>query len=82
MAWEAVRAQPSQVDSAAAPARRSSRTSTWRPGAARGGTLGQRGPAEGSVCPSCPARQQQLLPNPRLLYRWHDGAPYSKQSAP
>ena len=48
-AWEAGRARPSQEDNAAAPARRSSGTSTWRPSATRGGTLGQRGRAEGLV---------------------------------
>ena len=39
-AWQAGRAHPSQEDSAAAPARRSAGTSTWRPGATRGGALG------------------------------------------
>ena len=77
-AWEAGQARPSQEDSAAAPARRSLGTSTWRPGATRGGALGQRGPIEGSVCPSWPARQQQLMPRPRLLHLAHDGAPCSK----
>ena len=43
-AWEARRARPSQEDSAAAPARRTSRTSTWRPGATRGGLSGSVGP--------------------------------------
>ena len=61
-AWEAGRARPNQEHSAAAPARRTSGTSTWRPGATRGGALGQRGPAAGSVCPSWPARQQRLMP--------------------
>ena len=81
-AWEAGRARLSQEDNAAAPARRSSGTSTWRPGAARGGDLGQRGPAEGPVWPSWPARQQRLMPQPRLLHLAQDGAPCSKQSAP
>ena len=36
-AWEAGRARPSQEDSVAAPARRASGMSTWRPGATRGG---------------------------------------------
>ena len=36
----------------------------------------------GSVCPSCPAWQQRLMPQPILLHLWHDGAPCSKQSAP
>ena len=67
-AWEAGRARPSQEDSVAAPARRSSGTSTWRPGATRGGALGQRGPAAGSVCPWWPAWQQRLMPQPRLLH--------------
>ena len=40
-AFEAGRARPSQEDNAAAPARRASGTSTWRPGATRGGTTGQ-----------------------------------------
>ena len=35
------RARPSQEDNAAAPGRRASGTSTWRPGATRGGTTGQ-----------------------------------------
>ena len=39
-AWEAGRARPSRDDNAAAPARRSSGTSTWRPGTTRGGALG------------------------------------------
>ena len=81
-AWEAGRARPSQEDSAAARARQSSGTSTWRPSATLGGALGQRGPAQGSVCPSWPARQQRLMPQPRLLHLAHDGAPCSKQSAP
>ena len=42
--WEARRARPSQEDNAAAPARRASGTSTWRPGATRGGALGSLGP--------------------------------------
>ena len=61
-AWEAGRACPIQEDGAAAPAHRSSGRSTWRPGATRGGTLGQRGPAERSVCASWPARQQRVMP--------------------
>ena len=77
-AWEAGRARPSQEDNAAAPARRSSGTSSWRPGATRGGTLGQRGPVKGPVWPSWTARQQRLMPQPRLLHLTHDGAPCSK----
>ena len=76
-AWEA-----SQEDSAAAPARRSWGTSTWRPGVTRGAAFGQREPAAGSVCPLCPGRQQRLMPQPRLLHLRHNGAPCSKQSAP
>ena len=81
-AWEAGWARPSQGDSAAAPARRTSGMSTWSPSTTRGGALGQRGPAAGSLCPSWPARQQRLMPQPRLLHPAHDGAPCSKQSAP
>ena len=69
-------------DNAAAPARRASGTSTWRPGATRGGALGQLGPAEEPVWPSWLAWQQRLMPQPRLLHRAQDGAPCSKQSAP
>ena len=61
-AWEAGRARPSQEDNAAGPARRASGMSTWRPGATRGGALGQLGPAEEPVWPSWPARQQRLMP--------------------
>ena len=32
--------------------------------------------------PSWPARQQRLMPEPRLLHRAQDGAPCFKQSAP
>ena len=59
------------------PARRSLGTSTWRRGATRGGTLGQCGPAEGPVWPPWPARQQRLMPQPRLLHLAQDGAPCS-----
>ena len=81
-AWEAGRARPNQEDSAAAPARRASGTSTWRPVATRGGAMGQPGPPEEPVWPSWPARQQRLMPQPKLLHRAQDGAPCSKQSAP
>ena len=80
--WEGGRAPQSQENSAAAPTRRSSGTSTWRPGATRGWTLGQRGPAEGSMCRSWPARQQRVMPQPRLLHPGHNGAPCSKHTAP
>ena len=81
-AWDAGQARPSQEDSAAAPARRASGTSTWRPGATRGGATGQPEPPEEPVWPSWPARQQPLIPQPKLLHRAHDGAPCSKQSTP
>ena len=81
-ACDARRARPSQEDNAAAPARRASGTSTWRPGATRGGATGQLEPPEGLAWPTWPARQQRLMPQPRLLQRAHDGAPCSKQSAP
>ena len=81
-ACDAGRARPSQEDNAAAPARRASGTSTWRPGATRGGATGQHEPPEGPAWPTWPARQQRLMPQPRLLQRAHDGAPCSKQSAP
>ena len=81
-ACEAGRARPSQEDSAAAPARRGSGTSTWRPGATRGGTTGQPELPEGPAWPAWPARQQRLMPQPRLLQRAHDGAPCTKHSAP
>ena len=77
-AWKAGRPRPSQEDNSAAPARRSSVTCTWRPGATQGGTLEQRGRAEGPVWPSWPARQQQLVPQPRLLHLAQDGARCSK----
>ena len=51
-AWEARQARPSIEDNPAAPVRRPSGTTTWRPGVTRGRTLGQRGPAEGLVWPS------------------------------
>ena len=44
-AWEAGCARPSKEDSAAAPARRSWGTSTWWPGATRGGAAGHCGSA-------------------------------------
>ena len=75
-------ARPSQEDNAAAPARRASGTSTWRPGATQGRALGQLGPAEEPVWPSWLARQQRPMPQPRLLHRAQDGAPCPKQSAP
>ena len=81
-AWEAGRARPSEEDSAAAPAHRSSWTSTRRPGATRGGALRQAGPAAGLACPSWPPRQQRLLPQPKLLHLARDGAPCSKQGTP
>ena len=81
-ASEAGWAWPSQEDGAGAPVRRSSGTSTCRRGATRGGTLGHRGPAEGSVCPSCRARQQRLMPQARLLHVGNDSAPCSKHSVP
>ena len=61
-AWVAGPARPSQEDNASAPARRASGTSTWRPGATRGGALGQLWPAEEPVWPSWPTRQQRLMP--------------------
>ena len=61
-AWEAGRARPSQEDNAAAPAHRASGTSTWRPGATRGGAMGQLWPAKEPVWPSWPARPQRLMP--------------------
>ena len=81
-ACDAGRARPSQEDNAAAPARRASGTSTWRHGATRGGATGQPEPPEGPRWPTWPARQQRLMPQPKLLQRVHDGAPCSKQSAP
>ena len=81
-AYDARRARPSQEDNAAAPACRASGTSTWRPGATRGGATGQLEPPERPAWPTWPARQQRLMPQPRLLQRAHDGAPCSKQSAP
>ena len=81
-AWDAGRAHPGQEDSAASPARWASGTSTWRPGATRGGAMGPPKPPEEPAWPSWPARQQRLIPQPRLLHRAHDGAPCSKQSAP
>ena len=81
-AWDAGRARLSQEDNADAPARRASGTSTWRPGATRGGAMGQPEPPEEPAWPSWPAWQQRLTPPPRLLHRAHDGAPCSKQSAP
>ena len=81
-AWDDGRARQSQEDSAAAPACRASGTSTWRPGATRGRATGQPGPPEEPAWPSWPARQQRLMPQPRLLHRAHDGAPCSKQGAP
>ena len=77
-AWEAGRSRLSQEDSAAAPARRTCGTRTWRPGAARGGAAGHRGPAAEPPCPSCPAQQQRLMPQPRLLHLGHEGAPCSR----
>ena len=81
-ACEAGRARPSQEANAAAPAHRASGTSTWRPGATRGGTTGQLELPEGPAWPVWPARQQRLMPQPRLLQRAHDGAPCTKHSVP
>ena len=39
-------------------------------------------PAKGSVCPSWPAGEYRLMPQPGLLHLPRDGAPNSKQSAP
>ena len=44
--------------------------------------VGPSDSAEGSMCPSWTARQQRLMPQPRLLHLGHDGAPCSKQCAP
>ena len=81
-ACDAGRARLSQEDNAAAPARRVSMTSTWRPGATWGGATGQPEPPEGPAWPTWAARQQRPMPQPELLQRAHDGAPCSKQSAP
>ena len=61
-ACDAGRARPSQEDNAAAPARRASGTSTWRPGATQGGATGQLEPPERPAWPTWPARQQRLIP--------------------
>ena len=81
-ACDAGRARTRQEDNTAAPARRASGTSTWRPGATRGGVTGQLEPPERPAWPTWPARQQRLMPKPRLLQQAHNGAPCSKQSAP
>ena len=44
--------------------------------------MGQPEPPEEPAWPLWPARQQWLIPQPRLLHRAHDGAACSKQSAP
>ena len=81
-AWDAGRARPSQEDSEAAPARGASGMSTWRPGATGGGGgFGAAWVPEEHAWPSWPARQQPLMPQPRLLHKALDGAPCSKQSA-
>ena len=72
-AWEAGRARPSQEDSAAALARRSWGTGTWQPGVTRGGAARRCRPAAEPPCPSCPALQQWLMPQPRLLNLGHEG---------
>ena len=54
-ACDAGRARPSQEDNAAAPARWASGTSTWGPGATRGGATGQLEPPEEPVWPTWPA---------------------------
>ena len=57
-------ARLSHEENAAPLARRFSRKSTQRPGATRGGTLGQPGPAEGLVCLRGPSGSSGSCPYP------------------
>ena len=71
-------ARPSHAESALAPAWRAAGASTCRPGARRcwGGAC------PGAVCPSCPARQHRLIPQPSCRQRQHKGEPCCAHRAP
>ena len=71
-------ARPSHAESALAPAWRSAGASTCRPGARRCGG----GACPGAVCPSCPARQHRLIPQPSCRQRRHEGEPCCAHRAP
>ena len=71
-------ARPSHAESALAPAWRAAGASTCRPGARRcwGGAC------PGAVCPSCPALQHRLIPQPSCRQRRHEGEPCCAHRAP
>ena len=71
-------ARPSHAESALAPAWRAAGAHTCQPGARRcwGGAC------PGAVCPSCPARQHRLIPQPSCRQRRHEGEPCCAHRAP
>ena len=64
--------RPSHAESALAPAWRAAGAGTCRPGPRRCGG-GGGGACPGALCPSCPARQHRLIPQPSCRQRRHKG---------